>query len=136
MPSYADEARPLVKLVNHFKWTKVILITSSEEDYKRFFIQFTSLAYDNRITVSYLCLKVAIKVATPRNFLSMFGFHFSLFSFCNLSLALPLSQVSWKSSIDIDVSNRFMCKCVVARFNGQLCPFAINTAICFRSNYR
>ena len=52
MPSYADEARPLVEIVKNFKWTKVILISSNEEDYRKFFIQFTSLAYDHSITVS------------------------------------------------------------------------------------
>ena len=54
MPSYADEARPLVEIVKNFKWTKVILISSNEEDYRKFFIQFTSLAYDHSITVSLL----------------------------------------------------------------------------------
>ena len=54
VPSYADEVRPLVEIVKNFKWTKVILISSNEEDYRKFFIQFTSLAYDNSITVSLL----------------------------------------------------------------------------------
>jgi len=53
VPSYADEVRPLVEIVKNFKWTKVILISSNEEDYRKFFIQFTSLAYDNSITIEH-----------------------------------------------------------------------------------
>ena len=52
VPSYADEARPMNRLVVRFNWSKVILVTSSEYDYRQLFVKFTSLAYDSGISVS------------------------------------------------------------------------------------
>ncbi|XP_065058680.1 glutamate receptor ionotropic, NMDA 1-like [Rhopilema esculentum] len=51
VPSYADEARPMNRLVAKFNWSKVILVTSSEYDYRQLFVKFTSLAYDSGISI-------------------------------------------------------------------------------------
>lgn len=51
VPSYSDQANIWLGLLNYFGWTKVILLTSNDQDSRMIATRFTGLAERNDIKV-------------------------------------------------------------------------------------
>ena len=51
VPSYSDQANVWLGLLNYFGWTKVILLTSNDQDSRMIATRFTGLAERNDIKV-------------------------------------------------------------------------------------
>lgn len=52
VPSYSDQAYVWLGLLRHFRWNKVILLTSNDQDSRMIATKFTGLAERNKIKVN------------------------------------------------------------------------------------
>ena len=52
VPPYSDQANVWLGLLNYFRWNKVILVTSNDQDSRVITTKFTALAVKHNINVS------------------------------------------------------------------------------------